>query len=328
MPQSDHLRPIGAEAYCILAQFYEYDRGVPLNVRTYDRERDGDFIREKIVFRGVSNNQVAAYLGMPATAPPPYGCVMLLHGLGASKDDWWTESSVDDQLRRELHAAGFAVLALDIPFHGERSQDNDYESAWSMVVDHGQVNKYREMLAQSVLEHRRAIDLLAARPEIDVARLGMLGRSIGGLVTYILAAVEPRLKSAVACATCPMSDYYVRCVGWDETAKQRLAPVAPRNFAPRITSTPFLMLHGKDDQYGTVEGIRALHDLVASPTKALVFFESGHRLPPAFVPHAVACLRQHLVHEHAEPTSPRRQSSGATRLPMRAGGPLALSHDL
>lgn len=298
MEHPEELKPVGSEAYSILAQFYEYDRDVPLNARSYDREQTEDFTREKIVFRAVGNSQVAGYLGLPAAGSPPYPCVCLLHGLGASKDDWWTDSSDEDQLRRHLHRAGVAVISLDLPCHGERSQDNDYESPWSMVVDHGRVNKYREMLAQSVLEHRRALDVLADRPEIDANRLGVLGRSIGGLVTYVLTAVDPRVQAAVVCSTCPMSDYYVDCIGWDERAKLRLAPVAPRNFAPRISSAPFLMLHGKNDQYGTAEGIRSLHRLVASPCKELVLFDSGHRLPSDFVPHAVAWFRQHLVVEH------------------------------
>jgi dienelactone hydrolase len=163
-----------------------------------------------------------------------------------------------------------------------------------MVVDHGRINKYREMLVQSAGDHRRAIDYLATRPEIDPARIGVLGRSIGGLVTYILAAIDPRIKVAVACATLPMGDFYVERLGWDETAKDRLAPVAPRNFAPAIDRTAFLMLNGIHDPYGTTEDVRALHGLVGAPSKELVLFDSGHRLPAEFVSVAVDWFRRHL----------------------------------
>jgi dienelactone hydrolase len=184
--------------------------------------------------------------------------------------------------------------AHGVPYHGERIHSNHYESAWSMIVDHGRVNKYREMMVQSAGEHRRAMDYLATRPEIDTARIGILGRSVGGLVTYILTAIDARVKVAVVCATLPMGDYYVAAVGWDETAKQRLAPVAPRNYAPAITHAAFLMLNGNQDEWGTADEIESLHRLVGSPTKELIFFDSGHRLPSEFVPTAVAWLRQHL----------------------------------
>jgi hypothetical protein len=83
-------------------------------------------------------------------------------------------------------------------------------------------------------------------------------------------------------------------VGWDETAKARLAPVAPRNFAPSITRAAFLMLNGDHDQWGGVEEVQSLHRLVASPSQELVFFDSGHQLPSEFVPKEVGWFRQHL----------------------------------
>ena len=113
-------------------------------------------------------------------------------------------------------------------------------------------------------------------------------------MTFILAALDPRVKVAITCATCPMDDYYVEQVGWEKTAKQRLAPVAPRNFAPAIARAAFLMLNGDHDQWGTVEEIQSLHRLVGSPTKELIFFDSGHKLPSEFVPKAVEWFRQHL----------------------------------
>ena len=107
-------------------------------------------------------------------------------------------------------------------------------------------------------------------------------------------AVDPMIKVAIADATCPMSDYYVECLGWDETAKDRLSPVAPRNSAPAIDRAAFLMLNGKQDQYGTVEDIRSLYGLVGSPSKELIFFDSGHMLPHEYMTKAVDWfLRMH-----------------------------------
>ena len=193
MHQQEGLETLGEEAYSILTQFYQYDRNVPLDARVYDREENEPSVREKIVFRGVRDGCVPGYLALPATVSPPYPCILLLHGLGASKEDWWRESTDEKQLTRQLLSAGFAVTALDIPYHGERTHNNDYESAWLMIVDHGRINNYREMLVQSTGEHRRVIDYLATRSEIDADRIGILGRSVGGLVTFILTAIDPRV---------------------------------------------------------------------------------------------------------------------------------------
>lgn len=295
MHHKEGLGTIGTEAYAILSQFFEYDRNLPLDANTYDREEHEVSYRLKIVFRGARDGRVPGYLAIPAAMSPPYPVVLLLHGLGSSKEDWWTETTDEECLARELLSAGYAVCALDIPFHGERTHHSDYESAWSVIAVRGQINRYREMLVESVLEHRRAIDYLATRPDIDSARIGIFGRSIGGLVTYILTATDPRIKAAIVASTLPMGDFYVDCLGWDKSAKDLLAPVSPRNFAPAIKQAAFLLLNGTDDPYGTVEDIRSLYELVGSPSKELVFFDSGHRLPSEFVPKAVEWFLQHLV---------------------------------
>ncbi len=278
----------------MLSQFFEYDREVPLDARSYDREQCETFIREKIVFYNTRDHRVPGYLAVPTDLPPPYPAVFLLHGLGASNEDWWNGSSDEERFAGVLLSSGYAVFALDVPYHGERTHNSDYESAWSLIAVSGRVNQYREMLVQSVLEHRRAIDYLTTRSEIDVAHIGVFGCSIGGLVTYILSAIDLRIKAAVAAAACPMSDFYIDYLGWGDTAKERLAPVAPRNHAPAIKHAAFLMLNGKQDQYGTVEEIRSLHGLVGAPSKELVFFDSGHRLPSEYVPKAVDWFRRHL----------------------------------
>ena len=71
------------------------------------------------------------YLAIPKTGSPPYPCVLQLHSGGGSKSIFWDtpSRSKEDQLTQGLLAAGYAVLALDAQYHGERIADNDYELA-------------------------------------------------------------------------------------------------------------------------------------------------------------------------------------------------------
>lgn len=294
MSSNKGLETIGEEAFSILSQFFEYDLDVPLDVKVYDQEDNETSSRVKIVFHGLCEGRVPAYLALPAAISPPYPLIFLLHGLGSNKEDWWTESTYKYQLASELLDAGYAVCTLDIPFHGERAYQSDYESVWSVMVVHSRGHRYREMLVESVLDHRRAIDYLTTRPDIASKRIGIFGGSVGGLVTYILTALDTRIKVAVAASTLPMHDFYFNYLGWDKSAKDQLAPVAPRNFAPSIKQAAFLQLNGKQDPYGTIEELQYLHDLIGSPTKKLILFDSGHVLPPEFVPRAVEWFRQHL----------------------------------
>ena len=43
----------------------------------------------------------------------------------------------------------------------------------------------------------RALDYLASRPEVDATRLGCVGLSVGGYRSYLLAALDDRIKAAV-----------------------------------------------------------------------------------------------------------------------------------
>jgi len=56
-----------------------------------------------------------------------------------------------------------------------------------------------------VWDDMRAVDYLCSRPEVDPARIGALGLSIGGLRTARLAAADPRIK--VACVTGWMTEF-------------------------------------------------------------------------------------------------------------------------
>lgn len=53
------------------------------------------------------------------------------------------------------------------------------------------------MVVQSTLEYRRALDYLETRKEIDSERIGAIGYSLGSVVTFILTAIDERVKTTV-----------------------------------------------------------------------------------------------------------------------------------
>jgi dienelactone hydrolase len=48
-----------------------------------------------------------------------------------------------------------------------------------------------------VYDSLRAVDFLAARPDVDAARIGTLGMSMGSTMAWWLAALDPRIKVTV-----------------------------------------------------------------------------------------------------------------------------------
>jgi dienelactone hydrolase len=173
-----------------------------------------------------------------------------------------------------LLAKGFAVMALDAQYHGERAIYNDYVDVGEMVFKRGWGVRYSNMLTQSIVDYRRAMDYLATRDDIDANRIGILGYSMGGHMTFILGANEPRIKAIVACVV----------------PKTEGLPLAATNFSRRMGGTPLLMLMARKDTYYSVEDAQLLFSGVPGNDKTLRLFDSGHSLPARYAEEAATWL--------------------------------------
>ena len=115
------------------------------------------------------------YIPTPASAAPSPG-IALSHGWGRSRAELLPHADL-------LHRAGFAVLAFDYRHRGESGGD---------AVTMG-LRERGDLLG--------ALDELAARPEVDAERIGVLGMSMGAVVAILVAAGDPRVRAVVA--ECP-----------------------------------------------------------------------------------------------------------------------------
>ena len=295
------VQPAGEEAYQALLQFLNYDRGQPLDARIVAREEIEEYEREKVVFNGIRGARVPGYLAFPKDHARPCPVVLELHGMTGNKNAWWQdqEGYRGGLVTRGLLASGIAVLALDGPSHGERISTNDYESPWNP-----QEVEYRDHTLRGVVEYRIAMDYLATRAEVDTSRLGVIGYSMGGVQTFMLTAADARVRTAVACVPPPTGYKMARRYAPNLTVAQYLADAAltpprvelanPQQWARGIGSRPFLMLVGRTDEWYTPDEAQQLFDLVPSPTKELVFYDSGHALPPEYATKTVQWLVAHL----------------------------------
>src|SRR5690606_12277667 len=93
-----------------------------------------------------------------------------------------------DDLRDEaevMASAGAVSLVIDAPFArpgGSRDTMQSYDDPGTEVA----------MTSQAIVDVRRAYDVLAARPDVDAARLGFLGHSWGAALGIDVAAVDDR----------------------------------------------------------------------------------------------------------------------------------------
>ena len=90
-------------------------------------------------------------------------------------------------------ANGIAALVMDNIEMGEVefTHHGVYSRGWFHWYSRG-----FSPLAVELLNARRAVDYLAARPDIDRNRIGATGRSGGGMTTFFLAAIDNRIKAS------------------------------------------------------------------------------------------------------------------------------------
>ena len=140
------------------------------------------------------------------------------------------------------------------------------------------------MFVQSTVDYRRAIDYLATHPEIDTTRIGAIGYSLGGMITFYLTAVEPRIKVAVPCITA-LNPY-----------GSLVADVlAPWHYVRAVGDRPLLMLMSRNARSYLVEDAQNLFKLIKGSTKDLLFYDvEGHWLPEKHITDAIEWFRKYL----------------------------------
>jgi pimeloyl-ACP methyl ester carboxylesterase len=185
-----------------------------------------------------------------AAAGPRAGTIVLAHGWSGNASDMLPAA-------RALHDAGFAVALYDARGHGSSGSDGPIT-----------ILKFAEDI-------RACMDHLGGRPDVDPARIGLLGHSLGGAGAILAAAADPRFRAVVSCSAFtdprtitadllrrfhvpkwPFLALVCRFIeGWLGTTMEE---AAPQRWIGRIKA-PLLLLHGEQDRFIPPAHLRALH---------------------------------------------------------------------
>jgi dienelactone hydrolase len=131
----------------------------------------------------------------PAAAKGRLPAVMVLHGTGGSMQGMLGAM-------KELAKHQIIGVAIDARYHGERSGGAKGAAAYNAAIARAWKTKPPELMEHpfyydTCWDLWRAIDVLSRRDDIDAQRLGMIGFSMGGIETWLAAAVDNRVRVAV-----------------------------------------------------------------------------------------------------------------------------------
>jgi dipeptidyl aminopeptidase/acylaminoacyl peptidase len=166
---------------------------VPLSPEVETLPGAPSIVREHFAFSAQEGERVPGVLLKPRDGSSRRPVVILLHGTGGSKSDPQIL-----KLAESLVARGFIAVAIDGRYHGERARPGARSTEYVAAI----LRAYRTpgahpFLYDTVWDVMRLIDYLQTRPDVDAARIGVMGISKGGMETYLAAAADPRIAVAV-----------------------------------------------------------------------------------------------------------------------------------
>jgi len=196
----------------------------------------GDYVEEYLTFQTTPDLRVPAYVLIPKKAKLPAPALIVLHCHGGfylwgkekvveiedeppALAEFKQESYGGKSIATELVRRGYVAIVIDTFYWGERRMllDEDppsYREPRTMTKDeiaafHRRSQQAEQLVARSLFaagitwpgvmlwDDLRTVDYFSARPEVDASRLGCVGLSVGGYRSFLLAALDPRIKVAV-----------------------------------------------------------------------------------------------------------------------------------
>jgi dienelactone hydrolase len=176
---------------------------VLFNVKMAEAKKDDDgLVWERLTFATEKKGEddferVPLLLVRPEKRTKKLPAVIVLHGTGGSKDG--------ENLRPwllHLVKRGIVAVAIDARYHGERSGGAKGAEAYNQAIVRAWQAKAGEkqehpFYYDTCSDLWRTVDYLQTRDDIDPERIGMIGLSMGGIQTWLAAAVDERVKVVV-----------------------------------------------------------------------------------------------------------------------------------
>ena len=210
---------------------------------------------------------VYAVLGIPRGGGPFPG-VLHYHGGG---------QTANPDLVEWLARDGYAAISFD--WTGP-APDREHVTHWNGCTPRYSGMKPDEaLLVRALTAARQALTILAEQPRVDAERLGQFGISWGGFQTWLLNALDQRLRAATAIYGCGITRMQAQAYFQDELKTHDgfdvdawLALFNPCHYARR-QHAPVLFLDSTNDFFGWLN------------TARLLFARLDDRHRAAFVPH-------------------------------------------
>ena len=284
---------------------------------THDVQRDG-YRLQRIIFENGAGAMIFGYLLLPDQRSDPAPVLLYNHFHGGKydlgKNELFLDRLADPPLATALTGAGYIVLAIDAYCFGERqSQGPAGEREAGAATELSLFKKFlwegSTLWGMMVRDDLLALNYLLSRQDVDSARIGTTGMSLGGSRATWLAALDERIKVTVPVAQ--MNRYR------DFADKGDFTRHGIYYYIPGALSTGFDMEHivsltaprpqiiliGDQDPHSPIEGVRKIDSYVQSiyrlydaeqNYRMIIYEGTGHIYSPDMYTAMLEALREYL----------------------------------
>lgn len=246
-----------------LVTLFDYDSHAPLDIQQKSVSNKNGIEVHDISFSSPGGSRVTAYLIVPAGKGPFAGMIFSHWALG-DRTEFLDEAMQIAQL-------GAVCLLPDSP---QRRPGHS-----ELVPD--------ELYKQTVIELRRAVDLLTSRPDVDANRLGYVGHSYGATMGGVLAGVEKRIHA------------YILMAGHPQFSRAEFAPPlsSPRfdaiHYIGHAAPAALFFQFAEKDEYIIKQAALQFYEAGSDP-KIIQWYDASHELNDQAQLDRIAWLKQEL----------------------------------
>jgi len=227
----------------------------------------------------IENNVVHAEYFAPVGFGPQRPAVIVLHILGA-------DFPLSRYMAARMADRGVAALFVKLPYYGERRPLSRGTTAKRFLS--ADIERTVTSMRQAVYDVRRAACWLSSRPGVDPRRLGVAGISLGGIVSSLVAAVDPAISQGafllaggdLSAILWEMPEGAPYRAAWLKSGRTRddlkvlTDPFDPLTYAKGLAGKRLLLIAGKVDEVVPPASTLLLWEAAGRP--AIRWYDCGH----------------------------------------------------
>ncbi len=231
--------------------------------------------------------------------------VIIIHGYKARK------LRIEKDIARKLAERKIAGIVFVLPYHSSRKPKNLSSRRYFISDD---LQRVRETFKQTIIDIRCLINWLEKRKEIDGERIGIMGISLGAIISNLAMGVDERIKVGVSVLgggnfqdllwksilTIPLK---IKLISWGINKKmlaQNLGIIDPITFSHRNRPRNVFMINAKLDLIVPLSCAEDLWEALGKPKIKWVW--SGHYsvifMKNRIIKESLDYLEEHLKNEY------------------------------